>query len=762
MSENRSTNKQGVIAAIDSATNQASYLQSTSQALDVFITGGSSSGTQYTTGASTPANPIGTIPVFDKSGTIQDVSLSNGLPVNIVAGSSSGTQYAELATTSPGTGTLSLGRYKLSAPTLTDGQLYGLQLDSSGNLKVTGSISVGGTTDEASFTAGTSTFNPTGGVFNDSATTLSSGQQGTQRFTTNRAGHVNLRTAAGVETGIAAAPLQVSLANTAANATAVKVDGSGVTQPVSLTSTTITGSVAVTQATASSLNATVVGTGTFAVQDTVLDAALIAQEATTSGVKGLTIFGAVTTAKPTYSTTKSDALSLDTSGLLRVSLADTPSNTNNFNVNLAASAATVTVSGTVTTTPPSNASTNIAQINGVTPLMGNGVTGTGSQRVTIASDNTAFSVNATLSAETTKVIGVTRTADGAGNLLTSNSTTPSAHFALDSNITSILGTAPTTVGKLDVKGADGDVFVRQTTAANLNTTTVQGTAAALTAGWPIVNGELADVTGTFTNATQTTSVTASSLDGYGNVLISINGTYGTATAVFEGSDDSGTTWYGISEADRTDSNTIESGYTSLTNTTRAWQISNPGWDSVRVRSTAVASGTVNVRISPSAAPTAAGASVSVGTALPAGTNVIGHVIADSGSTTAVTQATAASLNATIVGTGTLSVQNTAATPAGTNAIGTVGTTSAAINVGQQTVSTTAVQISASSTVPTNGIIVQALSTNAASIFVGGSGVTTTTGFELVAGQAMSFSCNLNTLYIRSAASTTDKICYNVL
>jgi hypothetical protein len=55
-----------------------------------------------------------------------------------------------------------------------------------------------------------------------------------------------------------------------------------------------------------------------------------------------------------------------------------------------------------------NQSVNAAQINGVTPLMGNGVTGTGSQRVTIASDNTAFSVNATLSAETTKVIGTVR------------------------------------------------------------------------------------------------------------------------------------------------------------------------------------------------------------------------------------------------------------------------------------------------------------------------------------------------------------------
>ena len=42
---------------------------------------------------------------------------------------------------------------------------------------------------------------------------------------------------------------------------------------------------------------------------------------------------------------------------------------------------------------PDNEPFNVAQINGVTPLMGNGVTGTGSQRVTIASDNTAFTVN---------------------------------------------------------------------------------------------------------------------------------------------------------------------------------------------------------------------------------------------------------------------------------------------------------------------------------------------------------------------------------
>lgn len=77
---------------------------------------------------------------------------------------------------------------------------------------------------------------------------------------------------------------------------------------------------------------------------------------------------------------------------------------------------------------PANQSVNVAQMNGVTTTMGNGIAGTGVQRVAIASDNTAFAVNATLSAETTKVIGVTRTADGSGNLLTSTTN------ALDVNL----------------------------------------------------------------------------------------------------------------------------------------------------------------------------------------------------------------------------------------------------------------------------------------------------------------------------------------
>jgi hypothetical protein len=100
--------------------------------------------------------------------------------------------------------------------------------------------------------------------------------------------------------------------------------------------------------------------------------------------------GAVTTGAPTYTTGQIDPLSLTTAGALRVdSSAVTQPVSGTF------WQATQPVSGTVTANQGgSNWTVNVAQINGVTPLMGNGVTGTGSQRVTIASDNTAFSVNA--------------------------------------------------------------------------------------------------------------------------------------------------------------------------------------------------------------------------------------------------------------------------------------------------------------------------------------------------------------------------------
>lgn len=134
------------------------------------------------------------------------------------------------------------------------------------------------------------------------------------------------------------------------------------------------------------------------------------------------------------------------------------------------------------------------------------------------------------------------------------------------------------------------------------TTVNQGTPGPVTAGWPTTNGEPADTTGTFTNATQTGNVTTPSVDGYATAIITISGTYNTATATFLASDDAGTTFYALACNRIDNSSAPELGYTGLTNTNRAWLCATQGFDQIRVLSSAVTSGTVNVRISQSAAP----------------------------------------------------------------------------------------------------------------------------------------------------------------
>lgn len=105
----------------------------------------------------------------------------------------------------------------------------------------------------------------------------------------------------------------------------------------------------------------------------------LAQGSTTSGQTGSLILGAVTTAVPSYTTAQTSPVSLTTAGDLRTVFSNTT--------------LAVTNAGTFAVQIAANSAVNVAQINAVTPLMGNGVTGTGSQRVTIASDNTAFTVN---------------------------------------------------------------------------------------------------------------------------------------------------------------------------------------------------------------------------------------------------------------------------------------------------------------------------------------------------------------------------------
>jgi hypothetical protein len=72
--------------------------------------------------------------------------------------------------------------------------------------------------------------------------------------------------------------------------------------------------------------------------------------------------------------------------------------------------------------------------------------------------------------------------------------------ALKNDITTIAGTAPTTAGFIDIKGADGNVFVRQATASNLNMTEASA-ASALTSLQLIDDAIFVDDTATHATGT---------------------------------------------------------------------------------------------------------------------------------------------------------------------------------------------------------------------------------------------------------------------
>lgn len=97
-----------------------------------------------------------------------------------------------------------------------------------------------------------------------------------------------------------------------------------------------------------------------------------------------------------------------------------------------------------------NQSVNNAQIAGVATSTGNGVTSTGSQRVTIASDNTAFSVNANIAAAqtlaTVTTVGTITNAINVGSKTTGGLTTHTLISAATTNATSVKASAGTVYG----------------------------------------------------------------------------------------------------------------------------------------------------------------------------------------------------------------------------------------------------------------------------------------------------------------------------
>jgi hypothetical protein len=82
---------------------------------------------------------------------------------------------------------------------------------------------------------------------------------------------------------------------------------------------------------------------------------------------------------------------------------------------------------------------------------------------------------------------------------------------------------------------------------------------------------------------------------FGVATVTVSGTYAGVTINFEFSDDGGTTWF-QNTCTRTDTNIQEVSETLPTNQTRAWDCGLSGPVKLRVRASALSSGTVNVGV----------------------------------------------------------------------------------------------------------------------------------------------------------------------
>lgn len=258
--------------------------------------------------------------------------------------------------------------------------------------------------DSSAFTFGTTSVANSSAVVDDVATnTVAENSAGAPRMSTQRGLHVNLRNVAGTEVGTAAAPL--------------RVDPTGTTpQPVSGTVTTSPPANASTNVAQFGGNAVATGTGVGGVGIPRVtlssDSSLAANQSTNlAQVAGV----ATATGNGTAAGALRVSLASDSTGQTKV--------TDGTDTLLVSAAGAALVDGSAVTQPvsisagnfPDNEPFNVAQINGVTPLMGVGASGTGALRT------------ASLLHDGTTVVGVI-----------------AATTALKADVASIAGTATST------------------------------------------------------------------------------------------------------------------------------------------------------------------------------------------------------------------------------------------------------------------------------------------------------------------------------
>src|SRR6516165_8408784 len=305
----------------------------------VTVTQGTAANLNATVSGTVTANQGGTWNITNISGTVS-------LPTGAATSANQPTNASLGSTTSGQTGTLSLGAVTTAAPTYTNLQTNALSLTTAGALRVDGS----GSTQPVSGTVNAAQ----SGTWN--ITNIS----GTVSLPTGAATAVNQCTAATVGSATAGQSGHLAMGAVTTSAPSyttgqtdplsltttglLRVDGSGVTQPVSGTITANQGGTWTVQPgnTANTTAWLVTGTGgTFpATQSGTWNITNISgtvslptgaatsanqpsnagQGSTTSGQTGTLSMGAVTTGNPSYTTGQTSPISLDTSGAVRVNV----------------------------------------------------------------------------------------------------------------------------------------------------------------------------------------------------------------------------------------------------------------------------------------------------------------------------------------------------------------------------------------------------------------------------------------------------------
>jgi len=433
----------------------------TDSAGNVSITGGSG-GTQYVDGDTVPANPTAPSLVYDNDGTWTHISGDNPLPVSATFSGSVTTSptFAQ----NPGAGSPTPG--------------YGLQ-DSSYRPVIVGAGTAGSQTGGILTVQGdaSGTAIPVSGTF----------WQATQPVS-------------GTVTANAGTNLNTSLLalESGGNLASIKTDSDSIvtnTSNIATNTTNIPNIIGTASSNLPSKGIVVQGSdygGTAKAQTLKVDSSGNAQVAITN-TPAVTVSGVATASNQTGGSQKTQIV--DGSGNVIASTS------NALNVDIINSSLAVTGTFYQSTQPVSIADGSDTTLGSKADAKS---TATDTTAVTVmqvlkeisymeqnpasraVTNAGTFAVQATIGAGSALIgkVGIDQTTpgttnavaiqDGAGNALTSNSTTYTAKKALDANILGTLGTAFSTAGKVDVKGADGDVFVRQATASNLNATVVPG------------------------------------------------------------------------------------------------------------------------------------------------------------------------------------------------------------------------------------------------------------------------------------------------